>query len=295
MTEEKKKWRVIQMQVDPQQEEMAGWLMMQLGANGCEVLDAGTLQATFEPDVLPDGDLTRLIAALDEYGLNSSVPSLRTNELVEEDWLSKWKEGFEPFTVGERLLVTPPWHLDKITPALRGDRAVVVIEPGLAFGTGFHETTRFCMLEMQKYVADAKRILDVGTGSGILAIAAALLNDHAEITAVETDSVACKNCGGNLQINKVEKRIRLVEGTTEVLLQSHTNAFDLILMNLTFEDHMALLPEYMKLAASPCTMIFAGILNEKCDTLVSEFAKHKLNVVQRTPGKTFTGLVATLG
>ncbi|HEY9792488.1 MAG TPA: 50S ribosomal protein L11 methyltransferase [Candidatus Obscuribacterales bacterium] len=295
-SETKRIWQVIEFEVDAHQEDMAGWLMIKLGANGCEIDPAREgvmrLRATFEPEVIPGGDLSGIISALDEYGLNASIASLRTNELQEQDWLSKWKEGFEPFPVGERLLVCPPWHESKLTDEQRRGRKVVLIEPGLAFGTGFHETTRFCMLALQDYVDNSRRVLDIGTGSGILSIATALLTDKPEIIALETDPVACKNARENFELNGVSKRIQLFEGSTQLLITQSAHSFDLLLINLTYEDHIALLNDYVKLAAPGGTMIFAGILKEKGDLMSAALAEHGLTVTRRDEGKSWVGFTA---
>jgi ribosomal protein L11 methyltransferase len=297
-SEAKRIWQVVEFELDARQEEMAGWLMIKLGANGCEVEPAGEgnvrLRATFEPEVLPGGDLSRVASALDEYGLSESITSLRTAELQEQDWLSKWKEGFEPFPIGDRLLVCPPWHQEELTDEQRAGRKVVLIEPGLAFGTGFHETTRFCMLALQDYVDSSHRVIDIGTGSGILSIATALLTDKPEIIALETDPVACKNARENFDLNGVSKRIQLFEGSTQLLITKSPGSFDLILTNLTYEDHIALLGDYVKLAAPGCTMIFAGILKEKGDLMAGALAEHGLTVTRRDEGKAWVGFAARL-
>jgi ribosomal protein L11 methyltransferase len=305
--ETKRTWRVVELEIDRRHEEMAGWLMMQLGANGCQVespppgADAPArlrLQATFELDALPEGDLSRISAALDEYGLNASISSLRTKELLEEDWLSKWKEGFEPFPIGDRLLICPPWHRDKLTTDQLSGRKVVLIEPGLAFGTGFHETTRFCLLALQDYVDHAINVLDIGSGSGILAISVALLNDHAKIIGLETDPVACKNAGENLALNQLGNRIELFEGSTSKLIGTTggtSSTYDLILANLTYEDHVALIGDYVKLLAPGAHILFAGILKEKGDLMASLLAKHGLQQVRRDDGEKWTGFVARAG
>src|SRR5262249_26259957 len=147
------------------------------------------------------------------------------------------------------------------------------------------ETTRFCLLELQKYAAAARRVIDIGAGSGILSIAVALLNSEATIVGLETDAVACKNAGENFELNGVTQRISLIEGSTEDLISRAEGNFDLVLANLTYEDHLALLPDYLKLAARGCHLIFAGILKEKADRMAAELAKYGLPVIARTDGE----------
>jgi ribosomal protein L11 methyltransferase len=293
---ERQRWRIVECDVDKDKEELAGWLMVQLGANGCELLAAdgsrSRLRATFTMAALPAGAESRIVAAFDEYGLNSMVSSLRYGELVEEDWLAKWKEGFEPFAVGERLVVCPPWHRENLSSDLSAGRQVVLIDPGLAFGTGFHETTQFCLRMLQEYIGDCRRVLDVGSGSGILSIACALLSNRCSILALETDPVACKNAKENFQLNGVMTRIELQEASTDAILHAKEHAFDLILANLTYEDHAALINDYTRLAAPGCNLIFAGILKEKADQMSAVLSKAGLTITKRDDGRAWTGFAA---
>jgi ribosomal protein L11 methyltransferase len=300
---DKRTWRIVEFTVEPVHEDMASWLMLQLGANGCELESAPAtdgapsdtrLQATFDEDKLAGGDLTRVVAALEEYGLSGSIPSLRVSRLEEEDWLAEWKKGFAPFTVGETLMVCPEWERETLSPSLSSGRSVIYIEPGLAFGTGFHPTTRFCLLMVERLVSSCPRIVDVGTGSGILAIGAALLSSTAEIVAVENDPLACRVASENFASNGVSCRITLLEGSTDVLL-AHPSAaqpFDLILSNLTYEDNAALLPDYMRISKPGTYFAFAGLLIEKRDKMLATLAEHNLELIEEEPGKMWLGVLA---
>lgn len=296
-TNQKRTWRIIQLQIPREQEEMSGWLMMQLGANGCEVdpVDAEfvSLRATFEEDKLPGGETGRIVAALEEYGLSLSIASMKVSELMEEDWLAKWKEGFLPFLVGEHLMVCPAWLRDDLTAAEIGARKVILIEPGLAFGTGFHATTQFCLSALQEFVPSADRVIDVGTGSGILCVAASLLNSRCEIVALETDPLACRVAGENFNLNGVIDRVRLIEGSTEKILETDgaDSKFDLLLSNLTYEDNCALLADYKKLTTESVRMIFAGVLTEKAALMREAFEKQGLRVEREELGVMWAGFV----
>ncbi len=290
-------WFVVEFEVEVRHEEMAGWLMMQLGANGCEVSPSEDpnvlLKATFEGLNAGPPDLVQINAALDEYGLSKSIATLRVKPLEEEDWLSKWKAGFEPFALGDSFLVCPPWAQDTLDEQLAASRQLILIEPGLAFGTGFHATTQFCLLCLETFPGKA-RVLDVGTGSGILAIGYALLNPDSEIIALETDPVACRVASENFELNKVSHRIKLIEGSTQGLLQAPAaGKFDLILSNLTCEDIAALLPDYMELTGSGGSLIFAGVLTEKLPQLKRALSDYPLLITREESGTMWTGLVVS--
>ena len=344
---QKKAWWILEFDVEAKHEEMASWLMIQLGANGCQWISTNdgsvTLQASFELDRITPSDLSPVYAALDEYGLAPVIPTIRINRLEEEDWLLEWKKGIAPLPLGERLLICPPWLLDGLTDADRAARLIIQIEPGMAFGTGFHFTTQFCLRAIEKYASRATgsaahfaaadtnagpaasaansststassegastgsagfqpasdcssnapsapqlRLLDVGTGSGILAIASILLLKSAHVWACEIDVDACVVARENLQLNNVEKQITILEGSVETV-QGQT--FDLVLSNLTCEDNVALLKDYVGLTLPGSHLIMSGILKEKLPLLKNELQKHPFRIVEIEEQETWAGVV----
>lgn len=287
-------WLLVEFDVESEHEEMASWLMIhKLGANGCQLLASTephktTVQASFEPTKLSEDDLSPVNAALDEYGLGGSVRSLRIKTVQEEDWLAEWKRGFRPLPIGDRFLICPPWLEEELSAEQRA-RHVILIEPGLAFGTGFHATTQFCLQALET-IANPSRVLDVGTGSGILAIGTAMLRPEADITAVEIDPEACKVARENFRLNKVEDRVKLLEGEPDKL---QSQRYDLILSNLTCEDNVALLPEYMTMLNRGGQIVMSGILEEKAPKMKDALNKHHLLIVKEETDRGWTGLVVT--
>jgi ribosomal protein L11 methyltransferase len=289
---EKRSWWVVEFDVNSRQEDMVSWLMIQLGANGCQFISGEkgtvTLQASFEHDRISPDNLHPIYEALDEYGLGEVAASLRINKLEEQDWLLEWKKGMQPLKLGERFLVSPPWFKDKIPQEDLQGRHIIWIEPGMAFGTGFHTTTQFCLKAIEKHLHEKQNLLDVGSGSGILAIAAAHLLPEIKITAVEIDPVACKVAEENLELNGVVQRIEFLEGSTELVSGKQ---FDAILSNLTCEDNTALLPEYQLLLSVGGKLIMSGILLEKSALLEDALKKYPLKVIDRVPEGMWLGLV----
>lgn len=291
---ERRSWWVIEFDVNTRQEDMVSWLMIELGANGCQFIsgekNAVTLQASFNADRISPDNLQPIYAALDEYGLGEVAGSLRINKLEEEDWLLEWKKGMQPLKLGDRFLVSPPWFKDKIPQEDLAGRHLIWIEPGMAFGTGFHTTTQFCLKAIEKHLnpKSNSELLDVGSGSGILAIAAAHLLPEAKITAVEIDPVACKVAEENLELNAVADRICFLEGSTEL---AAGKKYDAILSNLTCEDNTALLPEYLELLSAGGKLIMSGILLEKSAMLEEALKKYPLKLVERLPEGMWLGLV----
>ncbi|HKG97567.1 MAG TPA: 50S ribosomal protein L11 methyltransferase, partial [Pyrinomonadaceae bacterium] len=177
-------WYALDVDVEPQACEAVEYALMEAGALGTETTDR-TVTGYF-PDT-PNRERIRneLFDALRIYSLpSSSVRDMNVREVPQRDWLEEWKQNWQPVEVG-RFIIAPPWsELHKTH-----DRLVIRIEPGMAFGTGTHETTRLCLQAIQKHFAGGS-FLDVGTGTGILAIAAAKLHPEARVEAFDTDEEA---------------------------------------------------------------------------------------------------------
>lgn len=286
---EKRNWLQLEFEVDAEQEDLASWLMINNGSTGCEIVPLENnrvlLKANYEEEKANDQHIGNVKALLEEYGLAPCLKTLRIQTIAEEDWLAKWKEGFKPFNIGTMFLVSPPWLLDELTEEQLHDRHLLLIEPGMAFGTGLHATTRYC-LEAMEHFAVPDDVLDVGTGSGILAIGAAKLNPSAVIVAVDTDSESIRVATENLVLNNV-KNVRLIQGSTEVL---DNLSFDLILSNLTCEDNIALMIDYLRLLRPAGRIICAGILLEKLSMLEKAIETYPLKVVDKQLEEKWAGI-----
>lgn len=292
-----KAWPTIEFDVDREHEDLASWLMVHAGALGCEVKpsDEQTKQvgivATFDGTQLSQTDLNRIRASFEEYGLASCLNSLRVKSIVEEDWLAKWKEGFEPFVVGEQFMIVPSWckdNLKQVKGEANKDRHAILIEPGMAFGTGLHATTQFCLCALEKHL-HGKDVLDVGTGSGILAIAAKLMRPDLKIIGFDTDEQAVKLAAINCKLSGLESdAIELLCGTSEIV-QGKT--FDVICSNMTCEDILALLPEYVRLSHPGTKILCAGILLEKRDLFKKGVAEFPFSVIEEKENGMWVGIV----
>jgi len=135
-----------------------------------------------------------------ELGLNLGKLEVITKGFENEDWSESWKKSFKPIRLGEHIVVKPGWAEAELQP---GDK-VIEIDPGMAFGTGTHETTAMCTALVEQYVKPGQRVIDIGTGSGILAIAAAHMG-AGEVLATDLDPVAVRVAAENCRINGFEK------------------------------------------------------------------------------------------
>ncbi len=158
----------------------------------------------FEADAkLPDriafieGELRRIRSM--DLGMDLGKLETRRHDVAEQDWTESWKAAFKPFRLGEHMLVKPSWEAVEPLP---GDH-IIEIDPGMAFGTGTHETTGMCVKLVEKYVKPGDRAIDIGTGTGILAIAAAHMGAR-PVLATDLDAVAVRVAAENVKINGFE-------------------------------------------------------------------------------------------
>ena len=161
--------------------------------------------------------------------IRSLVPEVElvTRELVQEDWETAWKDHFSLFRVGDRLVVRPSWVEYEGEP----DELVITLDPGMAFGTGYHPTTRMCLTAMEQLVTLGVAVLDIGTGSGILTVAARLLGASSAV-AIDTDPNAVKVARENCRANGLGREVRLARGTLP-LPSAPAETFDLAVANIS--------------------------------------------------------------
>lgn len=186
--------------------------------------------------------------------------------VVEEDWASAWRAHFAPLPVGRRLVVAPPWAV----PSLDG-RVVLVIEPGRAFGTGHHGSTRGCLEALEALLdrTPPRVALDLGTGSGVLAIAAARLGVPS-VLAVDTDPDAIAAATANAAANGIADRVRCLLGDVSEL---DAGPAELVMANLLTAAHLRFAPRYGGLVAPGGTLVLGGILQAEADEVATAVAE----------------------
>jgi len=248
-------WYALDVEIEPPAREAVEYALMEAGAAGTTTYET---QITAYFDQIPDRERIRqeLFEALRIYQLpSSSVRDMNVREVPDQDWLAEWKKNWQPVEVG-RFIVAPPWSELGDTH----DRLVIRIEPGMAFGTGTHETTRLCLAAIEKHFAGGS-FLDVGTGTGILAIAAALLNADARIEACDVDEAAIEIARENAVANGVAKRIEFRVGSIE-----QVSSADFVCANLTADVILKILPS---LVAATCgRLVLSGILETQSETII---------------------------
>ena len=198
--------------------------------------------------------------------------------LKPRDWVNAWKRHFKPISIGRFLLIKPSWSRTQPQPC----QAVVILDPGLSFGTGQHPTTRFCLERVAtlRPRTGTSSFLDVGTGSGILAIAARKLGYH-PVDAIDQDATAVRIANANARRNRVQVRIR--KGEVGRLRPKHWGGYDLVCANLTSD---LLLEHARKIAAqvrSDGCLVLAGILRVDFDRVRAAYEDLGWRLTKTTP------------
>ena len=218
-------------------------------------------------DVLPK--LADVHVAVNEslriYGFSPETLKRITSRTVEEaDWLAEWKNHWKPTHVG-KFVIAPPW-----ADIAMADKIVIRIEPNMAFGTGTHETTQLCLQAISEHFREGQTFLDVGTGTGILAIAAAKVGGKT-IVACDTDADSAAIAKENAIANAVGGQIKVVHAC----ITEDTPSFDLVCANLTLDVIAPLLP--LLLAESREKLVLSGILVEQEESIAAELRKFEIS------------------
>ena len=215
---------------------------------------------------MPDDEIIQdeLHYALRSYGLDeNAIIDTERQQIENADWLAEWKKHWKPTAIG-RFVIAPPWEdVDE------GESIVIRIEPNMAFGTGTHETTQLCLQAIDELFEPGDSFLDVGTGTGILAVAAAkLAQGGPSILAIDNDPDSITIARANAKFNGVGEMIEFVEGE----LSSSTPKFDFVCANLTLDVILPILPTLLE--KSTKHLALSGILTEQESQIVDALSKH---------------------
>lgn len=175
----------------------------------------------------------------------------------EDDWRNNWRKFFQPMPVGEKLLINPSWFTDTDPKG----RLMMNIDPGLAFGTGKHETTQLCMETLERYVKGGEKVLDVGCGSGILGIAAVMLGAESAF-GVDIDEVAVRTANENAAVNHVEDKFTAIAGD---LVDKVDGKYDIVVANIVADAIIALSASVREFMTDDAVYITSGIIDTRAD------------------------------
>jgi ribosomal protein L11 methyltransferase len=297
------KWLEISVDTEPAAVETVSALLREYGDGGVAI----------EQHVVPDGDdgsyhydstrpltvttyvpatadgkqrcraLAAALGHLTVFNLAHIGPP-RTREVAEEDWATAWKEFYHPMRFGRRLVVKPSWRAFQAGP----DDLVIELDPGMAFGTGLHQTTAMCLALLEDYVGPGATVLDQGTGSGILAIAAARLGAR-RVIAVDSSEVAVASARENVARNGLSAAIQVLHGDTP---HPPPAAYDLIVANIIATVISALAAPFAAVLRPGGVLLASGIIRDREDDVRAALGAAGLAVERREARDEWITLVA---
>ncbi len=272
-----------------------------------------------------DGALRQIEIGLALLRQARGVPEPRVCFLAETDWAEAWKAGYGVLRIGRRLVVRPTWRDDY---APQPDDLLIELDPGMAFGSGLHATTRLCLEALENTVRPGQVVLDVGTGSGILSIAAARLG-AARVVALDTDPLAVQIARENVALNRVEAVVQVEVGTVQrskikdqtsnvkrqtSSVESPISNFqspisnlqspisnpqlptsDLIVANILAETIMELAPALAAHLLPGGVLIASGIIADRAEAVASRLRENGVSLVERRDDGDWVALVARQG
>jgi ribosomal protein L11 methyltransferase len=235
-----------------------------------------------------DETFERFKGELEQLGQNINIGEffkIETTTIKDSDWENSWKDYFDILNIGEKFVIVPTWREYENEE----NKYVINIDPGMAFGTGGHETTSLCIKNLEKYVKPHDNIIDVGCGSGILSIAASYLTDG-EIKAVDLDKLAVDVSRENFVLNNLENRITVEEAS---LLTKETKKYNVIVANILAHIIELMLDDAYNLLEDGGYYITSGIIKDKKNELLEKMLERGFKLVEETSDNEWYSFVVT--
>jgi ribosomal protein L11 methyltransferase len=292
-------WREVAVTISAEGEEIVADLFYQLGCPGVSVDDPEVLRGYIESGAWDfhdfgeveftgtaivkgyfpeDDELSAKLERLDQ-GLRDVlerfpdwVVQAKGISLKEEDWATAWKAYFKPARIGKRFLIKPTWEQVDPLP----DDIILELDPGMAFGTGTHPTTTLCLKALENIVKPGQKVFDLGTGSGILAIAAAKLG--AEVEAVDLDSVAVRVAQENVDLNHVSESVRVLRGDLGTVLSGQA---EVVIANIIADIILMLLADLKRILSPEGEFLASGIIEHRACDVEEGMKKAGLEILER--------------
>lgn len=308
-------WAEIAVHTTTQASDLVSEAMIQSGATGTMIVDKNDIPDPSLPhgywelidekmiEAMPEDVLVQGWFALDfnlSDSLNTlalSLENLKTIALPfplgslaivqknvnEQDWANRWKDLTKPLKPGKIIVIKPTWEDYSPTPFEK----VIEMDPGMAFGTGTHETTAMCITLLEKYITPSMTVADIGTGSGILAIASALLG-ASNVTAVDIDPSAVQVAKENIKMNGLERHIEVLQGD---LLEVTNKKFDLCVANIIADVICFLAPHLHKNLTDNGLFICSGIIDKQAEQVITALSKNGYMLIEQTADGEWIALV----
>jgi ribosomal protein L11 methyltransferase len=217
----------------------------------------------------------------------SETPTMSVRFPEDRNWNEAWEKTIAPVQVTDRIIIRPSWH--EVEP--RTDRIILTIDPKMSFGTGYHESTRLSIRLLEEYVRPGMSVLDVGTGTGILAIAAVRLGAGSAV-GIDTDAWSFENAMENVVRNQLEKEVRIIHGALGAL---ETGTFDTIVANIQRDVIEQLLDAMVGRMNTSGILILSGLLESDVSPLTGKLRQRKLKVLRHIRENDWSALACQRG
>lgn len=213
------------------------------------------------------------ISELRNFGIDIGAGEIYTDNVNEEDWANNWKKYYKPTKIGNSIVIKPEW--EEYSPS-EGD-LVIHMDPGMAFGTGNHETTSMCIENLEKYVSEKSTVFDIGCGSGILGIVASKLGAK-NVVGIDIDEMAVKVANENIQKNNVQDTMTAIAGNMTDKIEEGAKA-DIVVANIIADIIMKMSGDVRKLLKDDGIFISSGIILAKVDEVLENLKDNGFEVV----------------
>lgn len=294
-------WLELSVEIDPEAVESISEIFAEVGYNAGVVIEQplitpdgeyGDWSALVNPEIDPSRPVSvrtylpndkdapekrqSLERALYYLGQLRQVGPLKVRECKEEDWANAWKEYYGILRIAERIVIKPSWL--EYTP--KGNDVVLDLDPGMAFGTGLHATTRLCLEALEQNMRPGLNVLDLGTGSGILAIAAAKLGGPGtRVTAIDTDAVAVEAAQQNVERNNLATQIEVGQGST--LAARPNGPYNFVVANILATVIIDIAENLRDLVEPGGTVVTSGIFIDRAEGVVDALTRAGLPVREK--------------
>ena len=297
------KWTEVLIKVDPQAVEAVTDILYGLGAQGVAIDEPVDVQRLREDELYwdyideklleNDTEETKIMAYfseeetnlpekiavikekirnLTEFGLSIGSGTVELSNVNQEDWESAWKQYFKPVHVTDRIVVKPEW--EEYSP--QEGEIVIEIDPGMAFGTGTHETTSMCINQIEKNLKSGDTVIDIGSGSGILSMAAVLLGAE-KATGVDLDPVAVRVALENVELNNLQDKIEILHGNLTDVIREKA---DIVVANIMADIILILLEDVREFIKDDGLFISSGIIQEKRAAVEARLLEKNFSIVE---------------
>jgi ribosomal protein L11 methyltransferase len=329
------RWHEVTVHTTEEAIEMISNFIQELGAGGVSIEESGTLNKERDTSLgqlydhafndIPEGraviqgyfsqgtdmaevmgKLKESVTQLSEYDIDTGNPTFGLKEVDDEDWANAWKQYFKPVRISKRLTIKPTWEDYAASP----EELVIELDPGMAFGTGTHATTSLCLRALETVIKAGDDVIDVGTGSGILAIAAAKLGAR-HVLALDLDPVAIESALENTQLNGLSPLITIQQ--SDLLEVLHGNGFDaggnakandssmalnvrlpvqVVVANILAEIILLFIKEVYEVLETGGVYVVSGVISSKCELVEQGLTAAGFTVVERYEDQAWVVIIA---